>query len=265
MLSGHDLMLWNICKHFGFKYKLIGLSNGIYDETCVWNGPFRPLREIEEQLGDEYDWPIWSGGFITGMNSTEYDEVENLCPVIQIECPSTEWRDTFLSENIEGNIYEQMLLLHPAFKGYNQWRKQKDYLIGYYLQADYGETDIKRYSITELVERSILKDMDLITVKLCKYFGFEMRKCLRLNPMFEGEILIRNPPRKYPFQMEWRESDWYQAEWHCIYTTTSLGMKMVGFVDRPYEGTMYSVPAEAVIEIKCTAPCLTKSRKSENN
>lgn len=83
------------------------------DEPTVFGGDFCSRKDADES---GYSWYAWAGT-ISGRDCSEYDLVEDLCPVVEIESPSREWRDKFISEYMKGNIYERLLLTHPAFQG----------------------------------------------------------------------------------------------------------------------------------------------------
>lgn len=137
---------------------------------------------------------------MSGRNTTEYDFMENLCPVLLIDSPSKEWRDQFISKNINVNMYEQILSVHPVFVRYNLWRESRSFVVGYHPQNEYQHDDLCQYSVHDLAEGGILKGMDTITVRLCKHFGFKIRKYMQLDldeVHDHDEILIRNIPFGY--------------------------------------------------------------------
>ena len=109
ILKGPEMMLWNICKHFGFDCKLSAFNQDDGDRLWIFDGDFCPLGDAEAG-GQEEMWSRWSGGEIFGRNSTEYDLNDDLCPVVTIQTPIKEWREQFILKNMKGNMYDQIFM-----------------------------------------------------------------------------------------------------------------------------------------------------------
>ena len=255
ILKGHEMMLWNICKHFGFDCKLSAYNRDDGDRPWIFDGEFCPLEDAEAS-GQEEMWSRRGGVEIFGRNSTEYDLNDDLCPVVTIQTPIKEWREKFILKNIKGNVYEQILMTHPAFLGYNQGRIRKNFMIGYHPQNGYERDDLCRYSVDELAERGILKGEDIIIWRLCKHFGFKMTKCMLLHlDAVHGhdEILIREFPFGYTYgaeMMTWKAEEWRNADWQVIYPALWY-TNIVAELQREFEGEMYHLDALTVFQIEC--------------
>ena len=268
ILKGQDMVLWSICDHFGFDIALFPVNS--FDDVTgeaqkvqpvmIYNGSFCSLEEADAE-DNETTWTTWPGPHIFGVDSTAYCWWRDLCPVVVLGSEtdtfwSNEWRDTFLSKNIENNVYEHLLSTHPAFSGYNEWTEPSDYLIGYHLHGIYSESDLSRYSVEELAERGILNEMDMIVWRLCKHFGFRMRKRLFLNRVlnFENKTLIRDFPDKQwddYWEMKWDEDEWEFADWHSIHLCAMYpDANEIVMVQIP---NVITAPVQAVIEITCPA------------
>merc|ERR550525_864918 len=142
-------------------------------DPWAFEGAFCDYHTLDS---DDHRWKPWTGGDVIGENTSEYEIYDNLSPVMHIEAPSKEWRDRFMAENMNGTVHELIVMTHPVFSGYAQWKEPRDFVSGYHLQNEYESDDLCQYTIDQLAERGIIKGMDMIIWRLCKHFGFGMRK-----------------------------------------------------------------------------------------
>ena len=252
ILKGDDLILWQICSHFGWNYDLTkrnDLEDGCYD------GPFCDMMDTERELWN-IPYPEWDLTAVEGIESTLYDCEKDMLPVLQVECPNKLWRDKFVSKNINGNMLDQLFLHHPMFREYHQWNEPIDCLIGYYLRNQYGNAKL-RYPINVLGRKGILQGMDMIIWRLCQHFEFETRlylrndECSMIRPF--PTDLASEQKGKY-LSLDWNteedSTEWKEIYWDSLYGKgTHYNLAAVEEYSTGYSTRRWAY--WAVIRIKC--------------
>ena len=180
-----------------------------------------------------------------------------MCPVL--EMTALRWQDIQSRDELVfkcvGDRYDHLLNTLSVFDGYREWEEQKDYVFGYLLKYEYciysDSTHFSRYSMDELGEQNILTGMDMIVWRICKHFGFEMKKCLIYKDYNEADrYLIREFPAgtwSECLDMTWNNDEWHEAEWESMFGVQHLVTNDIAVFTK--DGS--DANAQAVFQIKC--------------